>query len=197
MLSVIYGLACVIVPCTVYQFFALCKHPLTEHKWRHLLWTAVLLAYIYIVFAVSDIGTVWNFIEHDLTLTLKLINIVPFHEETTASYLLNLFMFVPLGFLLPLIWWEMRNMKTAIATGFFFSLAIELSQLCNNRYSDIDDLLMNTIGVVLGYFLWMFTWKIFSHDNERAVSIEKKEPEMLLTLASLGYFFLYNWRLLS
>ena len=57
--------------------------------------------------------------------------------------------------------------------------------------------MMNVIGAALGYLIWMFTWKLFRHANESAVSIEPKESEMLLTLSLLGYYFLYNWRLLG
>ena len=35
-----------------------------------------------------------------------------------------------------------------------FSLAIELSQLLNNRITDIDDLFTNTLGAMVGYLLY-------------------------------------------
>lgn len=38
--------------------------------------------------------------------------------------------------------------------GFGLSLVIELSQLLNNRRTDIDDLILNTLGAALGYALW-------------------------------------------
>ena len=36
---------------------------------------------------------------------------------------------------------------------FGFSLSIELCQLFNRRNTDIDDLMMNTLGAVIGYFI--------------------------------------------
>ena len=40
-------------------------------------------------------------------------------------------------------------------TGFLMSLGIELAQLLNYRISDVDDLIMNTLGAFLGYELLM------------------------------------------
>lgn len=78
---------------------------------------------------------------------------------------------MPLGFLLPLIWKNFRNIINVSLTGLGFSLAIELCQLFNLRATDIDDLMMNTLGAVLGYFIWvgvnnlfnLIKKKIFSH----------------------------------
>lgn len=66
---------------------------------------------------------------------------------------LNMLLFVPLGILLPLLWRSCRLYKT-VAIGFSLSLLIELSQLFNYRATDIDDLLMNTLGTLLGYLLY-------------------------------------------
>ena len=38
---------------------------------------------------------------------------------------------------------------------FLLSLGIELAQLLNYRVSDVDDLIMNTLGAFLGYALLM------------------------------------------
>ncbi|UDN56410.1 VanZ family protein [Clostridioides sp. ES-S-0171-01] len=43
--------------------------------------------------------------------------------------------------------------------GLSFSLAIEFCQLFNFRATYIDDLMMNTLGAVLGEFL-LFNWSI-------------------------------------
>jgi len=36
-----------------------------------------------------------------------------------------------------------------------FSLSIEFAQLFNNRVSDVDDLLMNTLGTLIGFLVFV------------------------------------------
>lgn len=72
------------------------------------------------------------------------------------NFLGNIIMFMPLGFFIPLLW-NISNKKVVII-GFCTSLFIELCQLFLIRGTDIDDLILNTIGVVLGLLLY----KMFS-----------------------------------
>ena len=89
------------------------------------------------------------------------INLIPFWDITSSvqAYLinsgLNILLFVPLGFILPLLWKEFRSRRAMCLTGFLMSLGIELAQLLNYRISDVDDLIMNTLGAFLGYELLM------------------------------------------
>ena len=90
------------------------------------------------------------------------VNLIPFIDirSDVPAYLinsgLNIILFMPLGFILPLLWRRFRSRKRIILTGFLFSLAIELSQLLNYRITDVDDLIMNSLGAWLGYELLMF-----------------------------------------
>ncbi|MDD3218143.1 MAG: VanZ family protein [Lachnospiraceae bacterium] len=63
----------------------------------------------------------------------------------------NLLMFFPVGFLFPLLWERFRSMKKTVCTGFLISLMIECSQLFLARGTDVDDLILNTLGTLLGY----------------------------------------------
>lgn len=89
------------------------------------------------------------------------INLIPLWDITSGvpAYLinsgLNILLFVPLGFILPLLWKEFRSRRAMCFTGFLLSLGIELAQLLNYRVSDVDDLIMNTLGAFLGYELLM------------------------------------------
>ena len=60
-------------------------------------------------------------------------------------------MFIPIGFLIKHLW-NFSNKKTLIL-GFSISLFIEIVQLFLNRTSDIDDLILNTLGTYLGILL--------------------------------------------
>ena len=97
----------------------------------------------------AGIGSIWDLITYG-----KLdnsINLIPFSSEGAMTYILNIIMFMPLGFLLPLIWENFRNAKKVVLMGFLMSLTIEICQLFNIRTTDIDDLMMNTLGALVGY----------------------------------------------
>ena len=65
----------------------------------------------------------------------------------------NICMFIPIGFCVPLLWNGMLFWKTTLI-GFGTSLFIELCQITQVRGSDVDDLWLNTLGVVIGYVLF-------------------------------------------
>ena len=73
----------------------------------------------------------------------------------------NLLAFVPLGLLLPAITGK-RSLLTVFLVGFALSLAIEAGQLAISIYlgfayrtADIDDVIVNVAGALLGYFLFI------------------------------------------
>ncbi len=61
-------------------------------------------------------------------------------------------MFIPFGFIIPLLW-NISN-KKVIIIGFSISLFIEIMQLFLSRGTDIDDLILNTIGVLFGLIIF-------------------------------------------
>ncbi len=69
------------------------------------------------------------------------------------NFIGNICMFVPIGFCIPLLWNGMSFWKTTLI-GFGTSLFIELCQISQVRGSDVDDLWLNTLGVVIGYVLF-------------------------------------------
>ena len=77
------------------------------------------------------------------------------------NFLGNIVMFVPIGLFLPLLW-GLSGKKTLLL-GFASSLLIEICQLFLVRGTDIDDLILNTTGVLLGLLLLGFipkNWKM-------------------------------------
>lgn len=83
------------------------------------------------------------------------INLIPFSDFGEAGFAFqvcaNAVMFLPLGFLLPLLWKRYRSGWRTILAGFLTSFSIEFMQLFYGRATDVDDLLMNTLGAALGY----------------------------------------------
>ncbi len=99
------------------------------------------------------------------------INLIPFGDEKNFRFFLqlglNAVLFLPLGFLLPVLWSKYRRWYRTTAVGFLTSLTIEVVQLFSFRATDVDDLIMNTLGAYLGYVIsWAFFHKKWARDPE-------------------------------
>ena len=71
----------------------------------------------------------------------------------------NILLFIPFGFLLPIVW--NKRFWRITGTGAALSLLIEISQLIMHRgVCDIDDIILNTFGVTIGYALYKGIEKI-------------------------------------
>jgi glycopeptide antibiotics resistance protein len=217
-IAMLYPFLCVILPCFMYQIIAIKSGGLKEKTYlvSHLIWVYIFLLYIYLAFSVAGIGSVWDIGKYSEIFRIEEINLNLFDSSNIMNYILNIIMFMPLGFLLPLIWEKFRNPIKVFLVGLCFSLAIEICQLFNHRATDIDDLTMNSLGALLGYFVWVCVSNLFnfiikktvsvSKDednvqgettmdiNKKSISISKNEAIIYLGLAVLGEFFLYNWR---
>lgn len=71
----------------------------------------------------------------------------------------NIVMFCPIGFFTALLW-RGCSWYHSTACGFFFSVLIECFQLFIGRRTDIDDIILNTLGAFLGYILFFLSEKV-------------------------------------
>lgn len=79
-----------------------------------------------------------------------------FTLQVWLNPLLNIAMFVPLGVFLPLAAKPFRRWYWMLAAGAGTSLIIEVTQYILGRgQADVDDLICNTLGAMLGYCLCM------------------------------------------
>lgn len=71
----------------------------------------------------------------------------------------NCVWFVPMGLLVPALFKKQRKLWKVTIIGMFTSASIEILQyiLCTG-VTDIDDIIFNTLGTIMGYCVW----KIFS-----------------------------------
>lgn len=80
------------------------------------------------------------------------INLILFSDGASLSFILNIFLFIPLGFLCPLISNAFNRMSNTFFIGFGLSFFIEFVQLFTlYRATDINDLLTNVLGTMTGY----------------------------------------------
>jgi glycopeptide antibiotics resistance protein len=86
------------------------------------------------------------------------LRLVPF-VVPPVGFVLNIVMFMPFGILLPLLWPGTGTVKRIAWWGLAASATIEFSQLGmwialgNRRMWDVNDLMSNTAGAVLGLML--------------------------------------------
>ncbi len=124
------------------------------------------------------------------------INMAPFQDViyNYLQYAENLILFVPFGLLLPLLWEKYSKFLVTTLLGFCLSVTIEVMQLLCYRATDIDDLLMNTLGTIVGYFLFWAVKKMFPKLLEACRIGEthglKYELCIYLTLAWGAMFFI-------
>lgn len=76
-----------------------------------------------------------------------------------VNFIGNITIFMPIGFFIPLLW-EISNRKVVLI-GFCSSLFIEFCQLFLIRGTDVDDLILNTIGTIFGLLIYKLFNKIF------------------------------------
>ncbi|HTL39485.1 MAG TPA: VanZ family protein [Methylomirabilota bacterium] len=92
--------------------------------------------------------------------SLNLIPLVTLTLKDVKTSLLNILMMMPFGFGLPFI--SNFRMKQTVIAGLSLSIIIELLQLITGfisnttfRVADVNDLIFNTIGVLIGYILFI------------------------------------------
>ena len=99
------------------------------------------------------------------------INLIPFITLTLQDLktsLLNILLLIPFGFGLPFI--TNYRMKKIVVIGALFSIVIEFTQLITGymakitfRIADINDVIFNTVGVAIGYILFVGFVRIYRH----------------------------------
>lgn len=83
------------------------------------------------------------------------VNVIPFLDMVSdfINACLNILLFVPFGFFLPILWDKFRNIKNIALMGFIVTSLIEILQIFTFRTSDINDIITNTVGTIIRYFI--------------------------------------------
>ena len=96
------------------------------------------------------------------------LNFVPFvnlidyeiRKEALINVIGNSFLFLPVGIVFPIVYRELNTHWKVIVAGVGTSLSIEILQLLFfDRVTDIDDLLLNSAGYILGYGIYLLIKK--------------------------------------
>lgn len=80
----------------------------------------------------------------------------PVFREAMLNLIGNTTMFIPIGIVWPIVFNKLNTHGKVIGAGIGFSLCIEILQLpFFDRVSDIDDLILNSLGYLTGYGLYL------------------------------------------
>lgn len=100
--------------------------------------------------------------------SLNLIPLITLTLEDVKTSLLNILLLIPFGFGLPFV--TNLRMNKIVVIGALFSIVIEFLQLLTGfmakmtfRIADINDVIFNTVGVVIGYILFVGFVRIYCH----------------------------------
>ena len=77
-------------------------------------------------------------------------------KEMLINVIGNTTMFIPLGIVWPSVFKKLNSHGKVIGAGVVFSLCIEILQLpFFDRVTDIDDLILNSLGFLIGYGIYL------------------------------------------
>lgn len=109
----------------------------------------------------------------------------------------NILLYMPFGFFIA-VYIDSKKIYPTIILTFITSLSVELVQLAIGRVFDIDDILLNLVGGILGAFVFIFLDKL----RDKLPKIFNKEwflnlIMIILLLSAIIYFtnlsaYLYN-----
>lgn len=116
------------------------------------------------------------------------LNFSPLISGNEVNFVLNIILFIPLGFLCPFISRAYEQAKNMLILGLGLSIFIEISQLFTQyRATDIDDLLTNTAGTMIGYLCFRVLAVLRFKRMTKAEKQEKllRNPEQMKCTAYL------------
>ena len=108
------------------------------------------------------------------------VYLVPFVRMAydMLNSLLNVVLFVPLGFFLPFLCDRFGKLKSTLLCGFLATFFVEALQLFTYRKTDINDIITNMLGTFIGFLIF----KLISRKCHDA-RIQGKGHELLIISA--------------
>jgi len=142
--------------CTIYlaikEYTSIRKN--RKVTWFHRCTSLIFGLYLTFIFSIT-ISPVFGF---HIIPTFNQINIKPFDVLETihinpTNFYGNIIVFMPIGFLAVFLSKKCNKLFFTAFLGMSISLLIEFIQLFEHRGTDIDDIMLNTLGTVLGYIV--------------------------------------------
>ena len=162
-----------------------------DFPWGKTLLIVVFLAYL----VVLDYATIGRSGYHGTQINFHLFRAwrTAWNNYSVKSWLnvlLNILLFVPLGFFVPILSKRFRKWYYMLGLGFGVSLWIEGLQLLLARgICDVDDLFCNTLGTMIGCFFILAIFSIAEKEKHRIRNFVLYALSFLLPIAAIGGIF--------
>lgn len=136
----------------------------------HLLYLKEFIFLVYILSAGIITGLVfpesWRF-DPDFS-----FNLTPFTNESLTMIFFNVLLFLPMGILLPEIFRKMNSWRNMLTAAVLIPVGVEVTQmLFAGRLADIDDVIANFLGCMLGYVVYRILSALFCNRKKRSVGL--------------------------
>lgn len=136
------------------------QHFFTERVKKRKLIFILFSLYLVAVFSAVGIPNIRALVFDPSINIIPIIDIVNSPISYIRNELLNILLFIPLGVFLPIIWsQDIFTLKRTVIFAMGLSFMIEISQLFTFRLTDIDDIITNMLGAILGYYLLLYCKK--------------------------------------
>ena len=100
-----------------------------------------------------------------------ILNIKPFqwlgstdsYQQVLVEKIPNILLFIPLGFFIPIVLKNKRKLYQTALIAFGITFSVEFFQYFIGRSSDIDDIITNLLGAIIGYGIFKVSQKYLKH----------------------------------
>ena len=89
----------------------------------------------------------------------------PMHTVAVYNLVGNIVLFVPFGFYIPSIWHKLQSLWKMVVVSFTIPLFIETTQYFIGRSIDVDDVILNTLAIIIGYSLFYAYRRMFKAEK--------------------------------
>lgn len=157
-------------------------------SWIKLLWLVAMICYLLVVCGATllRVGDIYHGMQMQPLFASYREAWAEFAARDWRNLILNILMFVPFGFLLPMGIRKMRVFWRTYLCGFIVTLGIEVIQLASGKgIFEWDDILNNTVGTmigygffVIGYAAWHRVTDFYDSDIEKQCKRTLTAPQM-------------------
>lgn len=140
-------------------FLGIFVFSISKGKFMERLVSGILISWMFLVFSCTILS-------RDRFLYRRKL-LTPFWVDgLSKTDALNVFLLMPLGFLLPVS--GKRNAISVLFLGLFSTCSIEIIHYYTRTgMFDIDDIILNEAGVLIGFLVWKFFDIIFGHSRKK------------------------------
>lgn len=173
--TIIVALPIFISLCTCRYIYLHRVDKLLDLSWKKEIALQILILYLLCLYQITAIRFGLTFSVEKMVSRSARINFIPmtlpwkwliygYWSLFISNVIGNCLWFIPLGVLLPALYTRQRKLWRVMLIGALVSISIEgLQYLLCTGVTDIDDVILNTLGSIMGYLLWRIIRWIQSH----------------------------------